>query len=422
MYSPRHLQEGVLVSSFAYGERKYSQGFYGGRADHPIDLHRAVVIEVFDPSGARKGAYQTGSSNLLSVTFSHDEAGCRDFSLSFSSWVDIDKRDTVRIRLFDNEDCFFRGVVRSIPIDGSTKREFSYVGFGLVDYLSRVTTDSQDYTGDTIEEIILDLIDTVVTVKTPITKNATKIVLNSVITVTEVVFKYESCMDAFKTLQDIANSDGSDYVYGVDAEGDFFFRPRSNELKKTLVVGKRGRNSILAYEPEDSYEAKSALVVLKKDGTYYATYTSTKSIDIFEEKLTAPDIADADIDNWANGQLLIKEQETREASIQWEIERVMPTLLFADGLLRIISQTPPMNLVLGTSLFGTGPFGSGIFGGNQYDGKLVDDTLKIKEVEYKISGDGALRSIQLGSIPARLDRDMIEIHKDVKALRTSLGR
>lgn len=408
--------------SYAYGSRDYGYGFYGGRTDHPVDFYRAALVEVYDPTGALKSIFQTGSSSLISMSFTHDEAGCRDFSLSFSGYVNIGKKDTVRIRLFDSDDYFFRGVVRSIPIDGSTKLEFNYSGFGLVDYLSRITTDDQDYTGDTVEDIVNDLLDTVITVKTPITKNPLKLVFDSTITVTEIVMHYETVMDGLKTIRDIANSDGSDYVYGVDADGEFFFRPRDTVLKASLVVGKRGRMAIPAYEPQDSFEAKSALIVLKKDGTYYATYTSTEDIDIYEEKLTAPDINDADLDNWAEGQLLIKEVETRQATVQWEVERVLPTRLFADGWLRIVSQIPPDNLNVGTSLFGTGTFGSGIFGGVQYDGKLIDDTLKIKEVAYEISGAGASRKIQLGAIPVRLDRDMIEIHKDVKSLRTSLGR
>ena len=409
------------MSVHGYGTRLYSEGFYGGRADHPVDLYRAGMVEVYDPTGALKAIFQTGSSGLIALSFTHDEAGCRDFSLTFSGYVNIGKKDTVRIRIFDAEDYFFRGVVRSIPIDGSTKREFSYTGFGMIDYLSRITTDAQNYVGATVQAMIDDLLDTVITVKTPIIKNPLKIILNSTITTTDIVFHYETCKDALKTLQDIQNSDGSDYVYGVDADGEFFFRPRDTTLMATLVVGKRGRTGILAYEPEDSAEAVSSLIVLRKDGTLYTTLTSTENIDINEEKITGPDINDADLLNWATGQLLIKEQDTRQATINWDIERVMPTRLFADGWLRVVSQIPPNNLNVGTSLFGTGTFGSGLFGGVQYDGKLVDDTLKIKEVAYSISGQAASRTIQLGALPIRLDRDMIEIHKDVKSLRSSLG-
>jgi len=408
--------------SYVYGSRDYGQGFYGGRDEWKHDLFRGALIDVYDPTGAIKGAYQTGSGNLLSVTFSHDDNGCKDFMLSFSTYANIDKGDRVLIRLFDGDAYFFRGVVRFIPIDGSTKNEYIYGGFGYAEYFSRMNTEELNYVGDTVEDILYDLIDNVITVKSPINRNDAKIQFASEITVTEVTWHYIQVKEALKQLQDIMNSDGNDYIYGVDSFGDFFFKPRDTEVKKTLVVSKRGRDTIDGYEPEDSYEAKSKLFVLKKDGTFYGTYVSTEDIDIFEEKLTAPDIDDNDIDNWANGQLLIKEQETRQASIRWRIERINPTALFCDGYLRIISQIPPNNLNLGNSYFGRGLFGAGLFGGNQYDGKLVDDTLKIKSIAYTISGQEAMRDIQLGAIPVRLDREMLEIHEDVSSLRVSLGR
>lgn len=409
------------MSATAYGRARYGAGAYGGRALPPADLSRAAMIEVVDPSGAPKAFFQTGAGVLLAVNFSLDECGCKDFSLSFSRGVNISERDRVAIRLFDGDDYFFRGVVRAVPIAGSTKREFTYGGFGLNDYLGRVLTGDLSYAGDPVAEILADLA-AILTAETPVGYNPGKVVLNTDITVTGTAFHFETLKDALKTLQDIQNSDGGDYVYGVDQDGEFFFRPRSAALVTTLVVGKRGRHGITAYEPDDANEARSQLVVLRKDGTYFATYTSAEDLDVWQEKVTGPDLADADLDLWARGQLLVKERETRQATVTWEIERARPTLLVADGTLRVISQVPPVVLAPGSSLFGAGLFGAGLFGGHVYDGQLVDDTLAVKGVAYAVAAEGATRTVQLGAVPVSLDRDMIEIHKDVQALRTSLGR
>jgi len=410
------------VTKYRYGERDWGQGHYGGYGDHRVDYPVAAFVEVYDSTGALVQVYQAGSSDLLQLTFRLDEAGCSEFSLSFSHYVKVEKKYTVRIKLFGSDDYFYHGVVRYIPIDGSTKSEFVYGGFGLVDYLSRIITGEESYAGDTLEEIVVDLLDRIITVKTPIRKNLAKIAFDSVITVTGVNFHYISVMEALKQVQDIASSDGSEYVYGVDADGDFFFRPRSSDVAATLVVGKRGTFGIDAYEPSDSYEAKSKLVVLRDDGTYFGEYASTEDVDVFEEKLTGPDVDDDELDLWAQGQLLVKEQETRQATVNWQIERVDPVRLTADGWLRVISSRPPSRFSVGTYLFGTRTFGAGLFGGDQSDLLLVDDTLKIREVTYTISGSMASREIQLGSIPVRLDREMVEIHKDVQSLRVSLGR
>lgn len=404
-----------------YGSGIYGYGYYGGAQIQNKFTPVSAYIEVYDKLLNFKNLYQSGVGYFLGCNFTLDDSGCRSFTLMFSDYVEIEKNDIIKIKIFDSSDYFFTGVIRMLPIKGSTKNEFNYSGFGLNDYLIRINTESLSYAGDTIRDIVIDLLDNVIILKSPIKKNLNKIDTLSTI-ITGITFKYISVSDAFDQLKKIANADGNDYLVGVDREGDFVFKARDTDVRVTLVVGKHGDYGIEKYEPEDSYEAKSKLYVLKKDGTFYDSYSSSENIDLYEIKLTAPDIDDADIDNWAEGQLKELELETRQASIDWQIEKSNPLILEADGSLRIISNIPPKDKTLEGSLFGDGYFGDELFSGEEYSGYDLDDILKIKEVTYQISDIMAFRRIRVGSLPVELDREIIEVNKNIEDLRVSLGR
>jgi len=387
-----------------------------------MDYSVAIYVEVYDNIGAYKGTYQSGAGDLIDCIFSHDESGCKGFSLNFATYVDIEKKDIIKIKIFDNDDYFFTGVVRQIPIDGSTKQEYIYSGFGLNDYLVRTNTEIQTYNNKTIRYIVEDLLDNIITLKTPINKNLGKLSALTT-TITQINFNYIQINEALDQLRKIANTDGNDYRVGVDREGDFIFIVCDTDIKATLVVGKDGQYGIDEYEPQESYEAKSKLFVLDKDGNFHDTYSSMEDIDIYEQKLTAPDIHVNDIDNWAKGQLYELEVETRQAQVIWKIETENPTILVANGNLRIISNVPPIRKISGDdSFYGQGKYGNGLYGGVGYAGKDLDDELKIVEVTYTIDASNATRTIQLGSLPIELDREILKVRKNIEDLRISIGR
>jgi hypothetical protein len=404
-----------------YGDGIYGSGLYGGLDGVPYPLAPGVIVEWYSNTKTYKGAFQSGVGDFLGCDFIISESGPESFTLYFAKSVEILKRDIIKIRLFGSEDYFFSGVVRTVPIDGSTKQEYNYAGFGLYDYITRINTESLSYANKTIAYILEDILDDHITAKSPIEKVASNIDPPN-ITIVSFEGNYSSASDVIDALLKIANSAG-DYVCGVDQNNAFFFRPRSTEIKVTLAVGKKGIYGIDNYEPEDSYEAASKFFVLDKDGIFVTTITTDEDNDIMEEKITAPDIDNASIIAWANGILAEKEINTRSASIMWPIEKIDPMLLLADGYIRIISNVPPTNTApLNPNPFGSGPFGSGIFGGGQYTGKDIDDTLKIVEVSYTINSSEATRSIQLGSLPPRIEDKVIEIRKNLSDLRVSLGR
>lgn len=407
--------------AYNYGSRDYGQGIYGGYTETFALSSIPVSIEVYDNTLGRKATYQTGVGKFLGCQFTLDESGPKDFILGFSGFVDIEKTDIIKIKLFGSIDNFFTGVVRETPVDGSTKEGYNYRGYGLNDYLVRLNGGSLSYVNKTIAYILNDLLDNKIITESPITKNASKISPPD-ITFTSFDSNYSQIPEIISSLLNVANSEGS-YVSGVDENGDFFFCERSEEIKATLRVSKQGKYGIDRYEPEDTFEAKTKYYVLDKDGNYITTAISAEGNDIFEQKITAPDIDNASIAKWADGILAQNEQETRRASVDWKIEEIDPIVLIANGTVRILGSIPPAdNADLIENPYGSGAYGSGIYGGEQPNWQYIDDTLKIKEVTYTLNGNQSIRTIQLGSLPVRFDETINNLRKDITNLRVNLGR
>jgi len=407
--------------SHTYGSRTYGAGIYGGYAAPFLGTWPGATVDVFDATGARKGTFQTGVGDFLGCEFTHTEKGCSDFLLMFGDFVDIEKKDVVKIKLFDSDDYFFCGVVRVEPIQGATQTDYVYSGYGLNDYLYRINAGALSYANKTIEYILDDLLTNNITAKTPITYNVAKL-QPPAITLTSFNANYNQMDSAIDALLEIASSAGL-YVAGVDRVGDFFFLPRSDETQVTLVTGAEGRYGIDDYNPADTVEARTKYFVLDKDGVFVDTVETTEDHDIFEEKLTGPDVDNTTLVNWAEGILKENEITTRSASIRWQIWKNSPQVVIADGNIRIISNILPEDAEApGTSLFGAGLFGAGPFGGYPYQGFNLDDTLRIIQVTYRVTDTENVRDIQLGNRPPELDKEVLKIRKDLTDLRVSLGR
>lgn len=408
---------------FNFGSRKYGYGIYGG---HDTPYHGNAVpvyIEQYDNTLARKGTFQIGVGGFYNCDFSLDENGCRDFTLSFTKRKNFAVGDLIKIKIFSSIDYFFTGVIRSTPIEGSTKIDYTYTGYGLNDYLHRISAGSQSLGGNTISSILNTLLTTIITVKTPIANNPAKISLPAIIPTTFNT-NYNQMIDALDAIKKIANSSGDYYVFGVDSEGDFFFKPKQTDTKATLVVGKKGIYGIPEYNPTDDYIPKTKYYVLDKNGAYVTTVNTTVTDnDVYEEKLTAPDIDNTSLALWAAGIMLENEIGNRRAAIEWNIEPIDPLRLVADGSIRIISNVPPTTITTPTpNPYGSGTYGSGLYGGGQYTGFNLDDTLTVKQVKYEIGESKATRSIDLGNMPVKLDDTMIKIQKELTDLKISLGR
>lgn len=407
--------------AYDYGQNNYGGKIYGGHEQAFALSSIPVIVELYDNTLGRKNTFQTGVGDFLGCEFTLDKSGCKDFVLGFAGAVNIIKTDIVKIKLFNSIDNFFTGVIRKTPIDGSTEADYTYSGYGLNDYLVRLNAGSLSYSSKTITYILSDILDNTIVPNSPIVKNATKINVPD-ITLTSFDSNYSQIPDIIDTLLKIANSEGK-YISGVDHDGEFFFKPKSAEEQVFLAVGKTGKYGIDRYEPEDTFEAKTRYYVLDKDGVYVTSVASTEGNDIFEQKLTAPDIDNTSIEKWADGILAENEKEKRRATIEWKIEEIDPLRLIADGTIRVLSNIPPEdNAALEENPYGSGVYGSGLYGGELSKWKILDDTLDIIEVTYTLNGNRSVRTIQLGSLPVRFDETINTLRKNLVDLRVSLGR
>lgn len=376
------------------------------------------LIELYDNNLGAKDTFQAGTGDLIKCDFVHGESGCLGFSLQFGSEKNIDETDIVKIKLHESANYFYTGVVRKTPIAGSSNTNYTYSGFGLNDYMSRLNAQSQSYTAQTLTTIVTHLLDNIITPSSPIVKDAGLINLPAISIDMEVNYvQVPEVMDAIKK---IANSAG-DYVFGVNRDGKFFFQPRSTTIMAMLTVGATGIYGIPDYNPEYTDEPVSKIYLLDKDGVYISAYTSTEDIDINEMKMTAPDIDNTSAALLAQGELAQREIMRKRATIRWPIEDTSPILLVGDGQLRIKSTIPPTaNQLVGN--FGDDEFGSGLFGGYPYTGYDLDDTLRVMQVRYMISAMEATRYIELGTMPVSLDAQIILLNKKLTELTVSLGR
>ncbi len=404
---------------------QFGRGLYGRNPYSGTNLTSLVaspiVVYVYDPLWSLKGLQQTGASGLLSISFSHNEKGCSQFVMEFDKAVDIDKKDIIMVSLFNSARFFFCGVVRGTPISGSTAESFVYTGFGLNDYFVRLNAESRSYSTKTVEYIVTDLLTNVVVAKSPIKQTVDNLQFPA-ITVTSFDINYSQVSDALDALATIASSGGVEYAYGVDCNGYFFFRPKSTAVRATLVVGKKGRYGIEAYEPSDAQEARTKLFVLRNDGTYLTTLTSGVGNDVYEEKVRGAELSDADLTLWATGYLLKKENETRTATVQWIMDQSEPDFVVADGTVRVLSSVPSAeNNAVTLYPWGDDAWGDGLWGGEDYGWKNIDDTLQIKEIAYEFSGQGGVRTLTLGALPDRIEDAVASINKKLTDLEISLG-
>jgi hypothetical protein len=408
-----------------YGRGNYSSGLYGRGYAAGVNYITGLAptqVWVWDKNMNFKCMYQAGSCDLASIEFTHGVKGCGDFTLQFSTSTDIVQADRIKIRLFNSDQWFYTGVIRSIPEVGSTKKGFEYSGLGYNDYFSRINSGSQSYSNKSLAYIAYDLLNSKLIGTTPILYDAAKMNPPN-ITLTSLKANYCSVNDVFDALVKIANSTGIEYNIGVDKDSYFFFRPRDPGIAEILTVGTKGKWSIQAYEPESSQDPRTNLIVLDKDGNYLTTVNSLLNNDVYYDKMTAPDIDSATAILWGQGQLAQMERTTLSATVEWPIESYYPDVLIADGFIRVICTIPPKTqITVSGTAWGDGNWGDGLWGGGvapQWTNR--DDTLTVNEVKYKLDSKKAIRTIALGSTPPRLEDVITDIDKKLTSLEVSLG-
>lgn len=183
---------------------------------------RVAVYEPF--TGVLRAVYgdDMDKNPLQACAFEFVETGCGSFSVTFNAPpqdVEIRRGDRVDIHLLGSPLPWFSGRVNTLPGLSTSDDKTVFKGHGFYEVLDQIRV-TEAYTDMPLEDVVADLATHYLT--------HTDIVFfpNSLpqvgYRVNSVEFDRESLKDALSTLAELANG----YVFGVDENREFFFRPR----------------------------------------------------------------------------------------------------------------------------------------------------------------------------------------------------
>lgn len=310
----------VYVSQF--GAFRYGEGVRYNEASEQ-DSSGAVAfaegryglsIIVYEPFlGVKKAVYSSdqGQCPVASASFSFEESGCAAFKLAFNSGpgdIAIRRGDRVDIHLFGAVLPWFSGRVTAIPGVNTSPAVTEFSGHGFFDVLDSIVV-TETYTGQTIENMVLDLAETYLAGQ-DIAFYPDQLPVTGY-TASSVQFDRVSLKEALGKLADLAQ----DYVFGVDENRTFYFLPRSGVPIGTYVnktshwVGRHLAAFTLSEKSGDIANRLWVKIGAVSSGSNFADFVveDLDSIAFFGERgkvLSAPELKnEADALTWAEYQL-----------------------------------------------------------------------------------------------------------------------
>lgn len=330
---------------------------------------------------------------VSSVEFEIVETGCGDMTLVLEKDTGFDLglfyNQRVDIALFGDEQPWYSGYLQSLPKQGGTKTTDTYKAFGFFDRLDLVLVN-ESYQNKEIAEIVRHIMLNYVDGKVDVVYNGSQI-YNVGYTAEGLKFEYRTAKECFKTLAEFATN----YVYGVDAYRQFFFKPINFEIneKTRFWVGQH----VQKFEPEEDindvinfFYTKYGYQDSKGSNVYGEPFYDAESMGLYgrrEALLSIPEaVTENDVMRWAGAELdkIKKPKQTGKAeNFDPEIAKRKVT---PDGMARIITA----------------------------DGRYTYD-YPIKSTRYKIDGSKGLQfTMTLGDYEPRLDRYIAGIYRDMK--------
>jgi hypothetical protein len=290
-----------------------------------------VKIKIYNTSGVKlwECSDEIGKNILHSLTFVLSENGCAGFSFTLNEKPPILIQYNYRVdfHLFRDNDPWYSGYIINKPEFTSTNDTFSYSGFGFFEQLENCKVD-QAYNSTTfptqadreISEVVKHLITNFVEGKSNIVYNASKIEATSpAFYITDMDFDKVSAKEAIKQLAEMAQN----YVYGVDADREFFFQPKDTDLNVNAVkfVGKH----LEVFIPEtDITDVKNDIDVfggrIDSNSNFMLNVNDSDSIVAYGRRwgrLTIPPALDSnDAQRWANYKLSELKDPTEKAKVK----------------------------------------------------------------------------------------------------------
>lgn len=203
-----------------------------------------ATISISSVSGALVGKIRTDCANSIvqSLKFTDDQKGSADLTLELNKLPDFPllPRSTIRIAIGNTSFSWYNGILDYTDIQGTPKDKYTFTAFGprkgLDDgHSSRIFTPPLDI------GVIMDTLAQDIAAEFPINYNPSKIQLSTgsfIVTTNDL-----SRQSYTKVLDTYAAMCGNTGAYwGVDGDGDFFFRLKDSpddlsRIVKTYFVG-----------------------------------------------------------------------------------------------------------------------------------------------------------------------------------------
>lgn len=358
--------------------------------DYP-ELDGNFVIDFYDSEGQKVGQIISDSKNspLISAEFKLDNNGCANFSfvLMRDHAISIEYNQRIDIRLFGTRQPWYSGYIQTRPVEGTTEDVWKYSGYGYFQQLEYVIVN-KSFTNTEISRVARNLIMQDIEPGTGAKYNQSKIYSTSY-TASKLAFDHATAKDALKQLSEFAVN----YIYGVDEYRDVYFKPLVTEINENsrFWVG----HHIQKFIPEEDTStivnyvyiqggtlnsSGSNLMYEAGDATSIAKYGKRAAV------LSIPSaFANVDAQRWGDNELSVLKEPKRTAKVEGISEEVMKRNIRPEGMARI---TP-------------------------FDGKSFYD-YPIKNVVYKLSGEGITMTMELGEYTKAIDQIILKMTRDAK--------
>lgn len=240
-----------------FGRWRFGQAIKaaGGGGDTPVSslplAPGEFSLRVYGADGTKTAEFGSGVGDNAVGSFSFEitTSGCGklDFTLGVlppASVLNYGSR--VDVHLFNDSSPWYSGYIIQKPVAGSTIKPYKFSGHGYVEQLKRIIVD-QIYQGMDVASVAKAILQNEIEPSTGITYASNKII-RAGYTVQKLRFDHRSAYDAIKELAEYA----TDYVWGVDAQRQFFFKPVQETINEQarLFVGVH----FDTYEPSESLD------------------------------------------------------------------------------------------------------------------------------------------------------------------------
>lgn len=364
-------------------------------------IDNTFYIAIQDAFGVVSGYLSSDifNSPATAVEFELNENGCGQFKIVCSRAAAglLGSNQRISIYMFGQGTPWYTGWVLKRPKAGNTKDLVEFSGYGFFQKLDKIIVN-KTYENKEVSAAVTDLVQTVISPKTGVRYNSNKIyATNPAYVLQKIRFDFAKAKDVVKTLADFA----VDYVYGVDALMEFFFKPRATTINEDMRfwVG----HHIQTFEPDEDpskvvnyfyvkygtlndqgtniYLDASNNPIIFKDDTSITTYGQMEDVLDLPQAITG-----ADITRWALNQLDKLKKPSVSAKVDGVSIDVIKRNIKAEGLASVTAD----------------------------DGTVYQ--YPVTAIKYQLSGDkGISMAITLGDIPPRLDRYIAGLLREADA-------